>query len=169
MTTTMRGLGAGAAAMGILGTLAMSQMALGAATQTASLSVTATVAAKCTIAAPNTLAFGDYDPLVDHASSSLDSSATLSVACTKGAPDVWVGLGTGSNNRQMSNGSDLLQYELYADAGRSSVWGDSSATGVSYSAASKAPQALTVYGRVPAGQDVGAGSYSDSVVATINF
>jgi spore coat protein U-like protein len=28
---------------------------------------------------------------------------------------------------------------------------------------------VTVYGKVPAGQDVAAASYSDSVVSTINF
>ena len=28
---------------------------------------------------------------------------------------------------------------------------------------------LTIFGRIPAGQDVAAGSYSDSVVVTISF
>ena len=34
---------------------------------------------------------------------------------------------------------------------------------------SKAATNLTVYGRVPSGQDANVGNYSDSVVATIDF
>ena len=59
---------------------------------------------------------------------------------------------------------------MYKDSARTAVWGD--AGGALYSAGaapSKAPRAFTVYGRVPAGQDVPAGSYSDTIVATVNF
>ena len=35
--------------------------------------------------------------------------------------------------------------------------------------ASKAAVAYTVYGRIAAGEDVPAGNYSDTVVATVNF
>ena len=38
-----------------------------------------------------------------------------------------------------------------------------------YTAASKAAANLTVYGRVAPGQDVAVGSYTDTVVATVNF
>jgi spore coat protein U-like protein len=34
---------------------------------------------------------------------------------------------------------------------------------------SKTARNFTVYGRVPSNQDVAAGSYSDTVVATVNF
>jgi spore coat protein U-like protein len=36
-------------------------------------------------------------------------------------------------------------------------------------APSKAARTFTVYGQVPAGQDVGAAAYTDTVLATINF
>ncbi|MFI5309274.1 MAG: spore coat protein U domain-containing protein [Polyangiales bacterium] len=32
-----------------------------------------------------------------------------------------------------------------------------------------AAQALTVYGRIPAGQGVASGAYTDSVLATVNY
>ena len=172
MTITTRRVAAAAAVTGILGTLAFSQ-ALQAATAQANLSVSATVVSQCTISAPNTLAFGNYDPVSANATTDLDASTTFSVACTKGAPSVWIGLNTGANasgsTRRMASGAERLAYEIYSDSGRSSVWGNTSGTGVSYTSTSKAATNLTVYGRVPAGQDVGAGSYADTVVATVNF
>jgi len=54
----------------------------------------------------------------------------------------------------MSGGGDFLQYQLYKEAARTNVWGDSGADllnpGVS---PSSAPRVVTVYGRVFAGQD----------------
>jgi len=68
-----------------------------AATATNSLSISATVTANCTIAATSAIAFGNYDPLVTHAAAPLNATGGLSVACTKGAPGVKIGLGTGAN------------------------------------------------------------------------
>jgi spore coat protein U-like protein len=87
---------------------------------------------------------------------------TVSVYLSKGI--------AGSNNpRQMANGANRLSYNLYLDAAHTRIWGDPSpnyytANGVWMSGAT-----LTVYGLVPALQDVATGSYSDSVTATINF
>ncbi len=172
MKMTMGRVAAGVAVTGILGTLAFSQ-ALQAATATANLSVTATVVGQCTVTAPTTLAFGNYDPVTANASTDLDAQTNISVACTKGTPSVWIGLNTGANAasgvRRMASGTERLTYEIYSDAPRSTVWGNTLATGVSYTAASKAAANLTVYGRVAPGQDVAVGSYTDTVVATVNF
>jgi spore coat protein U-like protein len=144
-----------------------------AATATANLGVSATVTNNCTISTA-ALAFGSYDPVVAHASTNLDGTGTVIVACTKGATAT-VGLGLGSNasgsTRRMTNGaSEYLTYELYQDAGRITVWGDSGAGLYSPGAApSKAARNFTVYGRVTSNQDVVAGGYSDTVVATVNF
>jgi spore coat protein U-like protein len=56
---------------------------------------------------------------------------------------------------------------MYNDSGRTTVWNATNT--VSYTAASKATTGLTLYGRVPQGQDVPVGSYSDTVQATITF
>jgi spore coat protein U-like protein len=144
-----------------------------AATATANLGVSATVTNNCTISTA-ALAFGSYDPVVAHASANLDGSGTVIVACTKGAVAT-VGLGLGSNasgsTRRMTNGaSEFLTYELYQNAGRTTVWGNSGSGLYSPGAApSKTARNFTVYGRVAANQDVVAGNYSDTVVATVNF
>jgi len=144
-----------------------------AATATANLNVSATVTNNCTIST-TPLTFGSYDPVVANASAHLDGTGTVTVACTKGAAAT-VGLGLGSNatgsvRRMADGGTNYLTYELYQDAGRTTVWGDSGTALLSPGAApSKAPRNFTVYGRVAANQDVPAGNYSDTVVATVNF
>ncbi len=66
--------------------------------------------------------------------------------------------------------TDYLSYELYQDTGRTTVWGNSGTALFSAgSAPSKAPRTFTVYGRIPAAQDVPAGAYADTVIATVNF
>jgi spore coat protein U-like protein len=70
----------------------------------------------------------------------------------------------------MQAGAEYLTYELYSDSVRSTVWGSGAGSGLSLTPApSRAPRTFDVYGRIPSGQDVAVGSYSDSVVATINF
>ena len=133
----------------------------------------ASVSQQCTISNA-TLNFGAYDPVVANAATNLDAQTNISVACTKGSTGVWVGLGLGSNAsgsvRRMASAGNLLTYELYSNAGRTTVWGNTSATGMNYTpVTSKAATNLVVYGRVPSGQDANVGNYSDSVVATINF
>ena len=145
---------------------------LSAATATANLTVSATVTNNCTLSTA-ALAFGSYDPVAANASSSLDGTGRVTVACTKGATAT-IGLGTGSNasgsSRRMSDGgSNYLNYELYSDSGRSTVWNSSSGTLSPAAAPSKVARDFTVYGRISSNQDVPAGTYGDTVVATVNF
>jgi spore coat protein U-like protein len=120
------------------------------------------------------VAFGAYDPVVANASNNLDATGTVTVACTKGAPAT-IGLGLGSNasgatRRMSAGGSDFLTYELYQNAPRTTVWGNSGGGLLSTGAApSKAARNFTVFGRVPSNQDIAAGNYTDTVVATVNF
>jgi spore coat protein U-like protein len=143
-----------------------------AQTATANLTVSATVNANCSITT-SAVAFGTYDPVVTHAASPLDGTGSVVVTCTKGA-GTRIDLGLGGNAsgsvRRMAGGGDFLSYELYTDSGRSTVWGAGAGSGQTIAAApNKNPRTFTVYGRVAAGQDVSAASYSDTVVATINF
>lgn len=146
--------------------------AVSAATATQNLAVGAVVSVKCTIStAP--IAFGEYDPIVTHAVAHLDSTGTVSIACTKGS-SAQIGLGLGANAaasvRQMASGTERLAYELYSDVVGGAVWGNASGSWLAPVAApSKAVRAFTVFGRVPANQDVPAGTYADTVVATVNF
>lgn len=139
----------------------------------ASLTVTANVSKNCTIStAP--VNFGAYDPVAANATAPLDGIGTVTVTCTKGAA-AKVGLSVGANaqgtTRRMSQGAAAyLAYELYRDSTHSTVWGDTIDTALDITAApSKDPRNFTVYGRVAQAQDVTVGSYTDTVLATVNF
>lgn len=128
---------------------------------TASFAVTANVQAACAISA-QPLAFGNYDR-----ANGTTGSTSLTVDCTKdSAAIVSLDLGTnGSGFRQLSNGTDKLNYELYSDSGRTMVWDNQ---GVEYNGVGN-PETLTVYGAISAGQNVSAGAYSDVVTASVVF
>ena len=140
---------------------------------TSAVAATATVTTECNITV-TPLAFGVYDPIVAHQTAHLDGTATFALACTKGAvASVALGLGltpSGSTRRMVSNIGDHLTYELHQDSSRLLVWNEEITSLLTLGPAlSMAPRNLTVYGRVLGGQDVRAGTYTDSVLATVNF
>jgi spore coat protein U-like protein len=143
-------------------------------TDTGNINVTATVGASCVITT-FPLAFGSYAPLGANASTPLDASGSLNVQCTGGSGS-GVGLGDGlyfSTSRRMSDGvSSFLSYELYQDSGRTKRWGDAIlaqryTTGFPF--VSTGTLSIPIYGRIPAGQLVSAGTFSDTVAATVYF
>jgi spore coat protein U-like protein len=144
-----------------------------AASASAPLPISASVAAVCTITT-SAVAFGAYDPVVANAATDLLAAGSVNVACTKGTAST-IDLGNGGNfaagSRRMASGTDFLNYALYKDAARTLVWGTGLAGGTTqaYVAASKAVTAVPVYGTVPQAQDVTVGAYSDSVLATITY
>lgn len=146
-----------------------------AGSSTGNLTVSASVAQKCTIGA-GTLAFGAYDPVGTNASTDLDQSGTMTVTCTKGATGITVGFGASANDpagcsapaRCLGSSGNYLNYQLYSDSSRTTVWTTAIAETVSGGVSS--PTTLTVYGRIPKAQDASVGaSYSDTVVATVNY
>jgi spore coat protein U-like protein len=144
-----------------------------AASQTTNLSVTASVAANCTIATA-TLAFGAYDPVGTNSSTGTDltGTGTVTISCTKGAvTSVELGLGANASGsqRRLTNGTDFLNYDIFQDGGHTTAWGTGTAKKNTGTSTSKAPVDHTTFGLVPKGQDPGTGSYTDTVVATVNF
>ena len=140
---------------------------------TSTVATTATVSTECNITVTR-LAFGVYDPIVAHQTAHLDGTATIRLTCTKGAvASVALGLGlnvSGSTRRMISNIGDYLTYELHQDSSRQFVWNEEITSLLTLGPAlSMAPRDLTVYGRLFGGQDVRAGTYTDSVLATVNF
>lgn len=132
----------------------------------------ATVVRSCDIDT-SPLAFGAYDPVVQHASQPLDSAASVTLSCTKGT-SATIGLSAGQHAsgtvRNMWNGNTALQYELFSDAGRTQPWGDGGSNQVETGEApSDAPRTFVVFGRIPGGQDIPIGTYTDAVVATVVF
>jgi len=137
--------------------------ALAAGSATGSLGVSVTVNNNCTISTlPVT--FGGYDPLSGTAADSTGGSVTIT--CTKGATTT-IGLDNGANassgQRRMKDGTtDYLNYFLFSDTGRTTAWGNAAGP-------DKTARPYSVYGRITAGQDVPAGTYNDTVIATVNF
>jgi spore coat protein U-like protein len=142
-----------------------------AATTTTTFPVTATVLKACIVTA-DPLAFGNYDPT---ATAPVDTTTTLSVLCTVGTSftvGLNAGAGTGATvaTRHMTSGANTLNYALYQETGRTSNWGNT--PGTDTPAATTAPvlaTTVTVYGRLPASQNVPAGSYADTVTVTVNY
>lgn len=164
--------------LAILGVLLISSdnSARAAGSATANLAVSATIGSNCTI---TTIAVGfpAYDPIVAHATSpDTSTSGSVTITCTKGAATT-IGLGLGSNasgsQMRMSDGAtpaNYLSYALYQDSGFTKVWGNAAPNLVTPAVApDKTPRVFSVYGSIPAAQDLPAGTYNDSVVATVNF
>jgi spore coat protein U-like protein len=140
---------------------------------TASLTVSASVTKNCTITtAP--VAFGNYDSVSANATAPLDGVGTVTVKCTKGAA-AKVGLNTGGNaqgttRRMLGAAAEYLTYELYKDTGRATVWGNTADTALDVpTATNQLPRDFPVYGRVVQAQAAAVGTYTDTVVATVNF
>lgn len=163
--------------------VAISAMALSvsgnvfAGTASSNMAVSATVANNCTIST-TALAFGAYDPIVANASATLDGAGAVSVTCTSGAAAA-ITLGQGANAdagsndaaplRRMSDGAtSFLSYSLFSNSGRTAVWGNDTTVDVE-TTGTGAPDSKEVFGRVAAAQNVPAGSYADTVVATVTF
>ncbi len=66
-------------------------------------------------------------------------------------------------------GASALQYNLYLDAARTTIWGNGSGGTSTLNAPSGGNQTVSVYGRVFPLQDVSVGICSDSILVTINY
>lgn len=144
----------------------------------------ALAAAICSVSAA-TLDFGNYDVLN---LSPTDSTTSIQVTCERNPPPgtevvtytLSLSTGTGSYAaRTMIRGAESLNYNLYADATRSSaaVWGNGTAGTVTVgntlpplNGQNRTRTAThTIYGRIPAQQDVTVGTYSANVILTMDY
>jgi spore coat protein U-like protein len=135
-------------------------------TTTTTFNTTASVAAQCNVSAAN-LSFGTVNPV----SSQVDATTALTVNCTKNSAytvglDAGVTAGATIAQRLMANGADTMQYNLYTNAARSSIWGNTVGSWVSGSGAGLGiAQTLTVYGRVASGQsNLAVGNYQENTI-----
>jgi spore coat protein U-like protein len=126
----------------------------------------------CTISSTS-VNFGNYNVFNGTA---LDSTGTITYRCNAAAANITVTLSKGAsstyNPRVMTKGAETLQYNLYTNAARTTIWGDGTGGTSVYTRANPPNNSnvnVTIYGRVPAGQDVSAGSFADTISATVNF
>jgi spore coat protein U-like protein len=155
-------------------TLAVSLVA-GAATTTATFEVKVTIQSECTLSA-TTLDFGAIGGL-DPIAGNRDGQSTLTVTCTPQTP-YQVGMDQGNVSgstvldRLMSTGTATLRFQLYKEANRTNIWGNTPGAGGNTlgGTGTGSAQTLTVYGRIPGGQgQPQAGAYSSVVTAAITY
>lgn len=143
-----------------------------AATATTTFTVSGTVVPTCTVSAVP-LNFGAAIP--NPINSNVDGAGTITATCSTGAPyTIALNVGTGAGatfaTRRMTSGGNTLAYNLYSDAGRTIVWGDGTGgSSTSSGSGSGAAQGMSVYGRIPSGQTVPTGTYTDTITVTITF
>jgi spore coat protein U-like protein len=132
-------------------------------------------AQSCSVSAAG-VAFGGYNP---QSATADDGTGTVSVACSTSVTSVIVALTAGNSGsyttREMESGSNVLDYNLYTTTTRTTVWGIGSG-GAPYVTLSSGTVSggqrhfsQTVYGRIPAAQNVRAGSYSDTITMIVVF
>jgi spore coat protein U-like protein len=125
----------------------------------------------CTVLGVTGVAFGAYDPIGANATVPRDSTGQLHYRCRGGAAPL-VTLSTGASGsyqpRQLRQAARSLGYNLYRDAARAQIWGNG--TGGTFTVqGQRGNRTLVIYGRIFPGQVAAAGSYADTIVATLNF
>ena len=142
--------------------LILSTVSAIAQTDTTALTASATVMGSCRLTSVTNLDFGTYDPT--NPANDDDGVGDFTFRCTRGTNyDLYI-----SGVRTMTDGTDTLNYDLYQDISRATVWAAASpgTTGIS---ANNAPNITNIYGRIPALQDVQAGAYSGTVTVTVEY
>ena len=142
--------------------LAIASVPAQAGTTTSTFQVTATVVTSCVINSAGTLGFGNYDV---NAGAAITGTSTINVNCTKNTPytialNYGIHGGTAANRIMQDAGTDTLNYNLYTDSGYTLVWNSSCGAGNNCDSGTGAgpgvgnQQTYTVYGQLPAGQNV---------------
>ncbi|MBW9332127.1 spore coat U domain-containing protein [Herbaspirillum sp. RU 5E] len=140
-----------------------------AASSTGNLDISAIVPSQCVVQSA-ALPFGTY------AAGAVQQNAQIGVNCSNGTSytvslDAGTGSGASVASRKLStaDGVNTLNYGLYQDAGRTRAWGNSNGSDTVSGVGNGSSQSLPVYGYIPGGQTVRAGSYSDVVAITLSY
>ena len=147
----------------------------------APFTISAVQAASCSVSAMP-VPFGTYDPTL---ASPNDSSGEITVSCTGVLETVnyTVNLSKGNSTdytRFLKVGAHQLNYNLYTMSTRQAnqIWGDNTGGSVRQSGTftfiiivtpTTQTAKFTVFGRIPAGQDVAPGTYGDSIVVSVIY
>jgi spore coat protein U-like protein len=159
-----------------------------AATLTTTMPVSVQITAGCTLSAAG-INFGNYT--AGPGAPALTATGSVSVTCPSNLPykvslntgtalqDSVIGPNGPTNHRAMTfSNNEQLGYELYKDAARTTIWGDSDMANTYPNGTSQpgtgsgANQTLTVFGFVPGGQSINAPSTAvgtDTITVTLLF
>lgn len=166
------------------GALTAARLLIAAAALQALGIATAEAAATCSLAATG-VSFGAYDAALTTPS---DSTGSITVTCNYVPPGggasvayalmLSSGLAGTFTPRNLVSGGGRLQYNLYTDPARRTIWGNGlGGTGVIAGRLtvgrgvgnSSRSQTYPIYGRIPPLQSVGTGNYLDTITVTIEF
>jgi spore coat protein U-like protein len=141
------------------------------------------LAARCS-ASTSPVSFINYD-VFSATDSTITGGVTISCQREGGDPPVVqvsyaVGAGTGSGGsfaaRTLKNGSSTLGYNVYTTSNYTTIWGNGTGSTAIFSGSfvlapgsGSGSRTHTAYGRIPARQDVPAGTYTDSLVVTVSW
>ena len=139
-------------------------------TATTTFKVSAKVQAVCMVTASD-LNFGAY---TSSSGSPLQGTTTVSATCTPGSTyNIALNVGTvGASiyaGRQMASGANKLNYQLYRNATRTDIWGETSGTDTVQDVGTGLLKNHTVYGVIPAAQVVPAGDYLDTITVRVLY
>ena len=128
------------------------------------------LAATCLINSASALNFGSAGVLT----ANVDQTSTIAVQCTNTTPyNIGLDAGTGTGAtvavRKLSTGGATVNYTLYSDSGRTTIWGNTVSTDTVAATGNGASQSYTVYGRVPAQTTPAPGTYTDTVTVTVTY
>lgn len=126
----------------------------------------------CRFTSVDSVSFGAYD--IFSTLPNNNGVGGLTIDCKGSGNDNFeVGLSTGQSHsyamRVMKSGGNRLNYNLYTSADRSVVWGDGHGSSQVVTVRKNKIATLSVFGQIPAGQDAAVGTYTDPIVATVNF
>ena len=156
--------------------LALAPMA-SAANKSASFGVQLIVQNECTFTAGGTASDINFGTVTGNIAADRDAATNLAVNCNNGAA-YHIGLNNGLNataggqRRMTGTTGAYVSYELFTTAQRDVAWGATAAGGTATdvdATRTNAAQTVTLYGRVPSGESVGAGTYNDTITATIEY
>lgn len=146
-------------------------------------------APSCTMSSSG-LAFGSYDPtsaLAVTANGSITFSCTYTGTGFTATLTISAGSSGNYQNRTLTFGSQTLNYNIYVNAADSEIFGGGTGNGsagtwyydlcypgggvtcTGASGQSGTQYVAAMYGLLPSGQDVSAGLYSDTIVATLTY
>ena len=154
----------------MLGLMPLAELHAQSQTVSTTFRVNARVEAVCEVTASD-LAFGTYTA---QAGTPLQGTTLLRATCTPGTTynvglDAGTSPGATINQRKMASGANSLNYQLYSDSARNTIWGNTTGTDTVTGTGTGLAVDHTVFGAVPAAQVVPAGDYQDTITVRIYY
>ncbi len=155
--------------LALVAALASTGVAAQAGEATGTLTVTANVQATCVVGTVDALDFGNYV----QGTGDVFGTSNISLNCGNGvAYSVRLSGLVGAAPRNLVQGANNLQYQLYRDAARSQIWGETDLANTVDGTGTGASVTYVVYGEVKdstANKSAAPGTYNGTVTVTVAY